>query len=111
MKYYQVVFADQYDAGFCGVLPGFYTSKEEAEKAAEWERKHPDAFMNVRVGIQELDLSDVRDKFVPPMTEEAYNEYIARAYEPQEQECYDESEYDPEYIAYLEAEAEREANA
>lgn len=82
MKYYQITFADRYDPGYHGVLNGFYTSKEEAEKAAEWERKHPDPFTNFEVAVHELDLSDIRDKFVPPMTEEKYDAMMREAYEP-----------------------------
>ena len=83
MKYYQVTFADAYDPAYHGVLRGFYTSKEEAEKAIEWEQKHPDPYTNFEFNIYELDLSDVRDKFIPPMTDEEYDEMMKDAYEPQ----------------------------
>lgn len=88
MKYYQVTFVDEYDAGCHGVINGFYTSKEEAEKAAAWYRKHPDPYMNYRIAIQEIDLSDIREQFVPPISEEEYDRQINEAYAHVQEDIY-----------------------
>ena len=82
MKYYQVCWADKYDAGYCGVIPGFFTSKEEAERCAEWHTKHPDPTMNIRCDIAELDLDNIIDKFVPPMTDEEYTRRLDEFFYP-----------------------------
>lgn len=97
MKYYRIGWSDQYDPSFYGVFPELYTSKEEAEKARQWEKAHPDAFCNTHVWIEEIDTENIRDKFVPRMTEAEYNDMISKCYDPQD----DNETYDEEYEAYL----------
>lgn len=73
MKYYQVSYADKYDGRFSGVIPGFFTSKEEASKCADWHDKHPmDINDNCVYFVNEIDMDNIITEFVPPMTEEEY---------------------------------------
>lgn len=73
MKYYQVSYADIYDGRFSGVIPGFFTSEEEAKKCAAWHDKHPmDINDNCVYFVNEIEIDNIIIKFVPPMTEEEY---------------------------------------
>ena len=77
MKYYQVSYADQYDGRFSGVIPGFFTTEEEAKKCADWHSKHPDCIdANPVYFVNEIDLDNIITEFVPPMTEEEYRREI-----------------------------------
>ena len=94
MKYYQICWADRYDAGYCGVIPGFFVSKEEAEKCADWHRKHPDPMMNIETRINEIDIDNIVERFVPPMTEEEYDASVENYFHP---ECEIPDDYYGEY--------------
>lgn len=80
MKYYQVCWADRCDGGYAGIIPGFFTSKEEAQKCADWYEKHPDPDEHTVCHVTELDLDNIIEKFVPPMSEEAYEEMCKKAF-------------------------------
>lgn len=92
MKYYQVHYFDRHDPANSGVIPGFYISKEEAEKCAEWNEKHPDPLFNYSCYVQEIDLDCIINKFEPSMTEEEYRDYCEHYFDVPEPE-YPPSDY------------------
>ena len=93
MKYYLVTYLDLYYPGNYGIIPIFYESKEEAEKAADWYEKHPDPDQNWLCRVQVM--NRVESNFVPPMTEEEYDQYLEDYYYPSsESDQFDEDLYD-----------------
>ena len=90
MKIYKVCFSDTHGY-YYGSLLDMFTNTKAAEEARKWHDSHPmpddpDAF---HFWVKAIDTSDVKDEFVPPMTEDAYKKLV--------DECYPEQDYPDDY--------------
>lgn len=81
MKIYKVSFSDRHGE-YCGSLADMFTNEEAADKAMKWHDSHPmpDDPGVLHFWIETVDTADVKDEFVPPMTEERYKQMCDECY-------------------------------
>ena len=71
--FYEVVFHDPNDPAFCGSF-GRYSTEKVAEEAAAWHRSHLlQPYCGCTIGVDKVTFTDIKDEFVPPMSDEDYN--------------------------------------
>lgn len=60
--------------GYSGALNYLFTNEAAAKKCAEWYEKHPQPYAPLMTyDVDSINLDKVTHEFIPPMTEEAYN--------------------------------------
>ena len=104
MKIYKIRFADKYGE-YSGSIKEIFDNVEAAEKAKDWHESHPmpDDPGILHFWIETINMDDVLSGFVPPMTEDSYNQLISDYYPDQD---YPE-DYEDEYPEPSEEELER----
>jgi Ca2+/Na+ antiporter len=108
MKIYKINFQDNY-GDYTGSLCQVYSNRAAAEKAKAWHSSHPDPCEpSLTYFIEEIDVDNAVDEFVPPMSEDDYKHMFADYYGDCDDEEYPEDYYD-EYPEPTEEELEDNA--
>ena len=73
IKFYYIVYKDC--AGDVGRLANMYSSQEAAEEECKWRDTHRrgDDLYDFSVESEEIDTDEIKDEFVPPMTDEQFD--------------------------------------